>query len=635
MCPLDSKDGYPDQPVAAPVPGTLVDTFVFDRSDQLANHVARIVAGEVRQRTALGQRTVLGVATGSTPAGTYRELIRMHQEEGLDLSGVVLFLLGEYVGLPADSPQSHARWIAQHLTDHVNIAPENIHVPDVSGTTEEVEAACRRHEDALLAVGGLDLVICGIGRNGHLAFNEPFSVRNSRTRLCTLDPVTRRAAASDFFGLEYVPTHAVTMGMSTLLEARTILLLAIGEHKANIVQAAFEGPASDRVPASYLQEHPGASLFLDQPAAGMLTGITAPWQLGNIHWNDALIKRAVLWLCEQTGKALLKLDDADFRDHDLHQLLRHHGPAQRLAHRVFRWMMDTIEYHPAGRDHKVCLCFSPHPDDDVISMGGTLIRLNHDGHETHIAYMTSGNIAVFDHDAMQIADLVTEYHRLFNIDPAVSQTIKQEVETALQQKQPGQPDAPEIQKIKGLIRWSEARAGGKHVGCVEQNLHFLDLPFYRTGTVHKRPVGEEDIQIIIELLRKVQPDVAFVAGDLADPHGTHRVCAQAILKAIDQLRSQGEKVPEVLLYRGAWQEYALHEIEIAVPLSPEDMATKRKAIFMHESQKDEALFPGSDPREFWQRAEDRNRMTADGYNQLGLPEYFSMEAFTRWDGKPV
>jgi len=297
--------------------------------------------------------------------------------------------------------------------------------------------------------------------------------------------------------------------------------------------------------------------------------------------------------------------------------------------------MDTIEYHPAGRERKVCLCFSPHPDDDVISMGGTLIRLNQDGHETHIAYMTNGNIAVFDHDAMQIADLVTEYHRLFNIDAAVSRQIKQQVEDALRDKTPGQPDAPEIQKIKGLIRWSEARAGGKHVGCVEENLHFLDLPFYRTGTVHKRPVGEDDIRIIIDLLRKVQPDVAFVAGDLADPHGTHRVCAQAILQAINQMRGEGEKTPEVLLYRGAWQEYALHEIEIAVPLSPSDMSVKRKAIFMHESQKDEALFPGSDPREFWQRAEDRNRMTADGYNQIGLPEYFSLEAFTRWDGKPI
>ena len=621
--------------IADPVPGTQVDAFVFERVDQVAEYVARIVAHEIQERGALGQKTVIGLATGSTPAGTYRELIRLHREEGLDLSGVVVFLLGEYVGLPEESPQSHARWIAAHLTDHVNIPPQNVHVPDVSGSPESVAAACRRYDDRLAAEGGLDLVVCGIGRNGHLAFNEPFSVRSSRTRLCTLDPITRRAAASDFFGLENVPTHAVTMGMATILSARRVLLLAVGEHKAAVVRDAFEGAVTDRLPASFLQEHPDASLFLDRPAAGALTGIVSPWQLGNIPWTDPLIKRAVLWLCQQTGKALLKLADDDFRDHDLHQLLRHHGPAQALAHRVFRWMMDTIEYHPAGKQRRVCLCFSPHPDDDVISMGGTLIRLVEDQHQVHVAYMTSGNIAVFDHDALRIADLVAEYHQLFGFDDSAVREVQREVRDALRAKTPGQPDAPPIQKIKGLIRWSEAKAGAAKVGCDEQNLHFLDLPFYRTGTISKRPVGEEDVQIIRDLIERVQPDVAFVAGDLADPHGTHRVCAQAVFRAIDAIRADGGKVPDVLLYRGAWQEYALHEIEIAVPLSPGDMHLKRKAIFMHESQKDEALFPGSDPREFWQRAEDRNRMTADGYNQLGLPEFFALEAFTRWDGQPV
>lgn len=613
----------------------MIPSFVFDRSDQLAVYVAQIIADEIRQRATLGQNTVIGVATGSTPAGTYRELIRLHREEALDFSRVILFLLGEYVGLPADSPQSHARWIASHLTDHVNIELTNVHLPDVSGNAEELKLACRRQEEALESAGGLDLAICGIGKNGHLAFNEPFSVRNSRTRICTLDPVTRLNAASDFFGLEHVPTHAMTMGMATLLDARRILLLAIGEHKSSIVSEAFERPATDRVPASFIQEHSHATLFLDHPAASRLIGVAAPWLLGNIHWDSPLIKRAVLWLCQQTGKALLKLDDDDFRAHDLHQLLRHHGPAQTLAHRVFRWMMDTIEYHPAGREPKICLCFSPHPDDDVISMGGTLIRLNQDGHQTHIAYMTSGNIAVFDHDAQQVADLVTEFHRVFGLDPAAATEIQRQVDQALQRKVPGHPDAPEIQKIKGLIRWAEARAGAKHAGCSLDHLHFLDLPFYRTGTVHKKPVGQADIDIIVDLLRRLQPDVAFVAGDLADPHGTHRVCAQAIFWAIEAMQFKGEKVPEVLLYRGAWQEYPLHEIEIGVPLSPGDMEQKRKAIFMHESQKDEALFPGNDPREFWQRAEDRNRLTADGYNQLGLPEYFAMEAFTRWDGNPI
>ncbi|WP_164101910.1 6-phosphogluconolactonase [Candidatus Laterigemmans baculatus] len=623
------------RPIAQPVPGTSVNAFVFERASQLSSHVARIIADVIEQRSVLGQRTVLGLVTGSTPADTYRELIRLHREEGLDFSRVVIFLLGEYVGLAPDSPQSHARWIADHLTDHVNIPRESVRVPNVAGTPAQLQASCRDYESAISEAGGLDLVVCGIGRNGHVAFNEPFSVRSSRTRLCTLDPVTRRAAANDFFGEENVPLQAVTVGLETILSADRLCVLALGEHKAAMVRAAFEGPATDRVPASFLQEHSMVEVFLDAPAAGELTGVATPWLLGKTEWTEDSIKRVVLWLCQQTGKALLKLSDDDFREHDLHQLLRHHGPAQRLAGRVFRLMMDTLEYHPAGREPRTCLCFSPHPDDDVISMGGTLIRLIEDGHRVHIAYMTSGNIAVFDHDAVRIADLVAEYNRLFGIDQSESLRVQQEVHQGLQGKRPGQPDVEALQKIKGLIRWSEARAAAFKVGCRDEDLHFLDLPFYRTGTVSKRPVGEEDVRIIVDLLRRVQPEVVFVAGDLADPHGTHRVCADAIFRAILVLEEAGDPLPEVLLYRGAWQEYAMHEIEIAVPLSPGDIELKRKAIFMHESQKDEALFPGSDPREFWERAEDRNRGTADGYNQLGLPEYFALEAFTRWNGQQI
>ncbi len=622
-------------PIAQPVQGTSVDAFVFQRASQLASHVARIVAETINQHAALGQETLLGLVTGSTPADTYRELIRLHREEGLDFSRVRIYLLGEYVGLPADSPQSHAQWIAAHLTSHVNIPPESVRVPVVEGTPSQIQAACRAYENEIQELGGLDLVVCGIGRNGHVGFNEPFSVRSSRTRLCTLDPVTRLAAASDFFGEENVPLQAVTVGMETILGADRLAVLALGEHKANMVRSAFEGPATDRVPASFLQEHPRIEVFLDVSAAKLLTDVATPWLLGKMEWSDHSIKRAVLWLCQQTGKALLKLSDDDFREHDLHQLLRHHGPAEALAQRVFKWMMSTIEYHPVGKEHKTCLCFSPHPDDDVISMGGTLIRLIEDGHRTHVAYMTSGNIAVFDHDAVRVADLVTEFNRLFGIDEVGCARIQEEIREGLQHKRPGQPDTDALQRIKGLIRWSEARAAAIKVGCLAEDLHFLDLPFYRTGTVSKRPVGTEDVQIIKELLERVRPDVAFVAGDLADPHGTHRVCADAIFRAIQEMKNEGQSVPDVLLYRGAWQEYALDEIEIAVPLSPGDIELKRKAIFMHESQKDEALFPGSDPREFWQRAEDRNKGTADGYNQLGLPEFFALEAFTRWNGQQI
>jgi glucosamine-6-phosphate deaminase len=375
--------------------------------------------------------------------------------------------------------------------------------------------------------------------------------------------------------------------------------------------------------------------LLDTPAASQLKGYFTPWRLHNVDWTDDLIKRAVLWLCNQTGKSLLKLDADDYRAHDLHQLLRHHGPPERLSQKVFQWMLDTINYHPAGIEPKRALCFSPHPDDDVISMGGTLIRLIHDQHDVHIAYMTSGNIAVFDHDARLVADLVAEYNRIFEIETERSTTIAHQIRESIKNKRPGQPDTDAVLRIKGLIRKNEARAGALAIGCKEANLHFLDLPFYRTGTIAKNPVGPDDIAILDELLRRLQPDQIYVAGDLADPHGTHRVCAEAIFSVLLQWKAQGEPVPDVLLYRGAWQEYPLHEIEIAVPLSPSEIALKRQAIFMHESQKDKALFPGSDPREFWQRAEDRNRGTADNYNRIGLPEFFALEAFTRWKGNPI
>lgn len=621
--------------IAQPIAGTHLPAFVFQTGRDLARHAAHTVARLIRDRSDVGQMTVLGLPTGSTPVGTYRELIRLHREGGLDFSNVIVFCLGEFFGVSQDEPQSHRRWLLEHFCDSVNLKPENVHCLDGMIPQAEIERHCRQYDDLIQTAGGFDLVLLGIGRNGHVSFNEPFSMRKSRTRLCTLDPITRQACANDFFGEANVPLQALTVGLSQIFSAKHVLLLALGEHKAPMVRETLEGSITDRVPASFLQEHADARVLLDLPAAGGLTGVSMPWLIENVNWTEALIKRAVLWLCEQTGKALLKLDDNDFRQHDLHQLLRHHGPAQTLAHRVFRWMQDTIEYHPAGKNSKTCLCFSPHPDDDVISMGGTLIRLVQDGHRVHIAYMTSGNIAVFDHDAQRVADLVTEYNRLFGIDEQKSREVENQVRQGLTAKQPGQPDHEAILKIKSLIRWSEARAGALQVGCQADDLHFLDLPFYRTGTIAKRPMGDEDTQIIRDLLERVKPDQIYVAGDLADPHGTHRVCAEAILHVMYQMQDEGQAIPEVLFYRGAWQEYALHEIEIAVPLSPSDIELKRQAIFMHESQKDEALFPGSDPREFWQRAEDRNKGTADRYNQIGLPEFFALEAFTRWKGNAI
>ena len=624
---------------ARPVAGTQLPCYVFDSSKSLARHVASVVAGVIRERNAFGQKAVLGLPTGSTPVGVYRELIRMHQEEDLDFSNVVTFNLDEYYGLQPDALQSYHRWMHEQFFQHVNIAQDNVHIPDGTVGTDQVDAHCRDFEQRIADAGGIDLMLLGIGGNGHIGFNEPQSRRDTRTRLCMLDPITRRAAASDFFNEDSVPLQAITMGIGTIMESRKILLLALGEHKANIIRETAEGPVTVRIPATALQDHPDAAIIVDDAAASALTGIATPWVLGSFEMDEAAVKRAVLWLCEQTGKALLKLNDDDFRQHSLHQLLRHHGPAQRIAHRVFKWMGDTINYHPAGQasetGRKRVICFSPHPDDDVISMGGTLIRLNEDGHEVHIAYMTSGNIAVFDHDARRIADMATEYNRLFGIDDPKILEVESTVADSLANKTPGTPDVLAVLKIKGLIRWSEAKAGAIYVGCQEEHLHFLDLPFYKTGTIAKKPVGDEDVDIIADLIRNLEPDQVYMAGDLSDPHGTHRVCADAIFQALMRLESEGLNSPEVLLYRGAWQEYPLHEIEIAVPLSPSDLEIKRKAIFMHESQKDSALFPGSDPREFWQRAEDRNRATADIYNQIGLPEFFAMEALVRWDGVPI
>jgi glucosamine-6-phosphate deaminase len=619
-----------------PLSGTALPCYVFDSHQQLARYVAQMIAGIMRERRAHGQRAVLGLPTGSTPVGVYRELIRLHREEGLDFSHVVTFNLDEYLGLGSDRLQSYRRWMHEHFFNDVNIAPENIFIPDGTTPPERLDEHCREYEAAIERAGGIDIQLLGIGRNGHIGFNEPFSATNSRTRVATLDPVTRRDAASDFFSEEGVPMQAITMGLGTIFDARKIVLIALGEHKAGIIRETAEGPSTPRVPACYLRQHSDATLLVDTAAASKLTAVATPWVLGKIEWTDQLVKRALLWLSEQSGKALLKLDDDDFRQHNLHQLLRHHGPAQSVAHRVFRWMMDTIEYHPAGREKKRIICFSPHPDDDVISMGGTLIRLVEDRHDVHVAYMTSGNIAVFDHDAKQIADLVTEFNQRFGIDQSKSKALEERVAQSLANKGPGDSDSQDVLLIKSLIRWSEAKAGAIVAGCREEHLHFLDLPFYRTGTIAKRPLTDEDLQIIRDLIEKIEPAQIYVAGDLSDPHGTHRVCAEAIFRVVKALEKERGRRPEVLLYRGAWQEWAPHEIEIAVPLSPRDLQLKRAAIFRHESQKDSALFPGpDDPREFWQRAEDRNRHTAAVYNQFGLPEYFAMEGFVRWNGIPI
>ncbi|HXG11037.1 MAG TPA: glucosamine-6-phosphate deaminase [Gemmataceae bacterium] len=614
------------------VPNTKTPTLVFPTSAQASRHVALMIESLIRQNNSAGRPTVLGLPTGSTPVGLYRELIRLHKEAGLDFSRVITFNLDEYYPMDPDDPQSYNRWMKETFFNHVNIRPENIHIPDGTIRVEEAEEYCARYEQLIRRAGGIDLQILGIGRTGHIGFNEPGSTRHSRTRLVTLDPVTRADAAANFYGEENVPHQAITMGVGTILEARKIVIMAFGEHKAPIVKRAVEGEVTDAIAASFLQQHPDATFILDEAAARDLTAIRCPWMVGPVEWTPALVRRAVIWLSRKVGKALLKLSDDDFREHALYELLREHGPAEALGRRVFADMMATICSQPAGPEPVTVLVFSPHPDDDVISMGGTLIRLVQQGHKVHIAYMTSGNIAVFDHDAWRFVDFVSEFNRLFEIDNEATERLKARVQNFLTSKRPGQPDSEDVLKIKGLVRQTEARAAALACGIPPEQLEFMDLRFYRTGTIAKAPIHPQDIVDIRNLLQRLQPAQIYVAGEMSDPHGTHRTCAEAIFQAVREVRAQGQDF-EVWLYRGAWEEWEPHELERVVPLSPNDLERKKLAIFRHQSQKDRAMFPGGyDRREFWQRAEDRNRDTAKLYDQLGLPEYYALEGFVQWRG---
>ena len=585
----------------------------------------------IRQNNSAGRPTVLGLATGSTPLGLYRELIRLHKDAGLDFSRVVTFNLDEYYPMGPEDMHSYRRWMNETLFDQINIKPDNVHIPDGMTPASDIDEYCARYEQVIRRAGGIDLQILGIGRTGHIGFNEPGSTRHSRTRAVTLDPVTRRDAAGDFFGEENVPQQALTMGVGTIMEARKIVIMAFGEHKAPIVCKAVEAETTETVTASFLQKHNDATFILDQAAASHLTPIRMPWAIGSVNWTPNLIRRAVIWLSLQVNKGLLKLSDDDFRAHELYELLREYGPAHKLGRRVFDDMMNTISAQPAGSDgQKTCLVFSPHPDDDVISMGGTIIRLVEQGHKVCIAYMTSGNIAVFDHDAWRFTDYACAFNDLFGINKEKSAELKERVREFLRAKKPGECDSKDLLDIKKLIRETEARAGALAAGVPPEQLIFMNLRFYRTGTIKKEPIHPEDIEDITRLFQQLKPDQIYVAGELSDPHGTHRTCANAVFEAVRQMRLENQQY-EVWLYRGAWEEWEPHEIERAVPLSPSDLERKKNAVFRHQSQKDKAMFPGgSDEREFWQRAEDRNRNTAKLYDQLGLPEYYALEGFVQW-----
>jgi glucosamine-6-phosphate deaminase len=592
--------------------------------DVIACRIARRIADLIRTSRDAGRPAVLGLATGSTPVGIYRELIRLHREEGLDFSNVVTFNLDEYYPMSPHSLHSYHRFMWENLFDHVNVARANVHIPRGDVARNEIESHCRSYERAIRAAGGIDLQLLGIGQTGHIGFNEPGSSIQSRTRLVALDTITRRTAAADFFGDDNVPAEAITMGVATILEARAIVLIATGEHKAAVVKRAVEGEVDPAIAATYLQQHANTIVCLDTAAAAELTRVKTPWLVGEVEWTRPLEMQAVIWLSQVTGKSVLKLDDTDYREHHLSTLLTRYGGSGPLNGEVFNALLVKIRGRSKLPSGMRIIVFSPHPDDDVISAGGVLSKLRQNGNDILIAYQTSGNIAVFDHEVRRYLDFLrVTAADLRSADDRLAEQIA-EIEQFLDRKQPGDVDIPPVQMLKRRIREVEAVSGLETLGMSRANARFLNLPFYQTGQVHKDPIGERDVEIILALLEERQPHIIMVAGDLSDPHGTHRMCKEAIDRALE--RYVGEP-PEVWYYRGAWQEWSVAEADLLVPLSQDELRRKIMAIFKHQSQKDKAPFPGLDDREFWQRVEERNQTTARVLDQLGLPEYFAMEAF--------
>lgn len=632
-----------------------VPVLIFDSDWQMSRQIARRIANLVEEHQAAGRHVVLGLPISSTPIGVYRHLIRMHKEEGLDLSNVIAFNLDEYYPISPESLQSHYRFMRENFYDHVNIPGENIHFLKGDLDRDVVENHCISYEHAIRKLGGLDLVLLGIGRSGHIGFNEPGSSLETRTRLISLDELTRKDASSDFFGEENVPREAITMGVGTILDAREIIMIATGENKASIVRRVVEEEPDRHVTISFLQLHRNTTFYLDRSAAGELTREKTPWLVRDVKWDPVKTKRAVVWLSEKLGKAILHLEAADFYRNHLHDLLHSYENVDELCRSVFEDLRTRIMYQDSLPRGKRIILFSPHPDDDVISMGGMLDKLHANGNFVTVAYMTNGSMAVFDADVRRALRFVDLSHQVLGINGESAERVRKEnarILNALKKKKPGESDIAEVRAVKAYIRYAEAIAGIEVLGMGEKNARFLDMPFYQTGTVRKDPIGEADIKVVLELLNEIQPDHIFVAGDLSDPHGTHRMCYDAIKSALERYNQKSKQPvkngsseqknqktqpedrkdhargPLVWLYRGAWQEWEVHRADVFLPLSKADLDRKIDAIFKHESQKDRAMFPGAtDEREFWQRARDRNRQTADMLNRLGLPEFYAAEAF--------
>lgn len=634
--------------LAYDIPGKFEETrfeknhnVIFKSAVEASKVVAQEIAALIKSKQVENKSCILGLATGSSPIKVYEELVRMHKEDGLSFHNVVTFNLDEYYPMTKENRQSYHYFMHQHLFNHVDIKPENINIPDGTVVLEELNQYCMNYETKIKNAGGIDFQLLGIGRTGHVGFNEPGSHINSGTRIITLDHITRVDASSDFNGIDNVPKRAITMGVSTILRSKRIVLMAWGQNKAAVIKRTIQGEITSEVPATFLQNHSNATFVLDQFAASELTRFETPWLVGQCIWTQELKSKAIIWLCKETKQSILKLTDRDYNNNGMSDLLAQEGSAYDLNINMFNVLQHTITGWPGGKPNtddshrperanpskKRVILFSPHPDDDVISMGGTFSKLIKQGHDVHVVYQTSGNIAVTDDEALKFAEVCRDF-----IGKEDSEINFSSVINFLNNKTENQVDSLEVRKLKGLIRRRESYAATRYIGLKDEKTHFLDLPFYETGQIKKNPVGLDDIAIVKDIIAKIKPHQVFAAGDLADPHGTHEVCLNAIFEAMKQLKSESYMNDCWLwLYRGAWHEWDIHEIDMAVPLSPDEVTIKRHAILYHQSQKDRVMFQGNDSREFWVRAEERNKNTAKLYDDLGLAEYEAIEAFKRYD----
>ena len=621
---------------------------IYESAEEGANHIACEIAQLIRDKQKAGRFCVLALPGGNSPRNVYSALIRMHKEEGLSFRNVIIFNLYEYYPLTADAINSNLNALKEMFLDHVDIDKQNIFSPDGTIPKDTIFEYCRLYEQRIESFGGLDAVLLGIGRVGNIGFNEPGSRLNSTTRLILLDNDSRNEASKMFGSIESTPISSITMGVSTILAAKKIFLMAWGDDKAKMVKECVEGAVTDTIPASYLQTHNNAHVIIDLSAAGNLTRIHRPWLVTSCEWNDKLIRSAIVWLCQLTGKPILKLTNKDYNENGLSELLALFGSAYNVNIKIFNDLQHTITGWPGGKPNaddtyrperakpypKRVVVFSPHPDDDVISMGGTIRRLVEQKHDVHVAYETSGNIAVGDEEVIRFLHFINGFNQIFNNSEDKVITDKYaEIRKFLKEKKDGDIDTRDILTIKGLIRRGEARTACTYNNIPLDHCHFLDLPFYETGRIQKGPLTEADVEIVRNLLREVKPHQIFVAGDLADPHGTHRVCTDAVFAAIDLEKEEGAKWLKdcrIWMYRGAWAEWEIENIEMAVPISPEELRAKRNSILKHQSHMESAPFLGNDERLFWQRSEDRNRGTAALYDSLGLASYEAMEAFVEY-----